>query len=1107
MGALVRSHDWSRTELGPIETWPRSLLTAVDVCLNSRFPMVVFWGPSLITLYNDAYRPSFGSKHPRVLGAPAATLWPEAWHLLGPMMRQVVESGVPTWSEDQMLLMDRHGFSEETHWTFSYSPIRGESGRVEGVFTAVSETTTRVLGERRLRTLRELGSEVSRARGVLDTARVTADVLSGNPRDLPFALIYLGDRKRLLLGGTSGETLEHLAAPQEVTAGSGAWDFEGVLFRVLERGEAARVEVPRGPLPSMRALVLPIASQGQEDAAGVLVVGISPHLEFDENYRGFLGLVAGQLATAISTARTYEEEKKRAEALAEIDRAKTAFFSNVSHEFRTPLTLMLGPVEDGLADPEHPLPPVQRERQELVHRNCLRLLKLVNTLLDFSRIEAGRVQASYVPTDLARLTADLASTFRSAIEKAGVRLRVECAPLPEAVWVDREMWEKVVLNLLSNAFKFTFEGEISVALRARGERVELAVRDTGTGIAQEELPRIFERFHRVKGAQGRSYEGSGIGLALVQELVRLHGGEVRVQSALGDGTTFTVSLPFGNAHLPRERLEAAASLASTSTGAAAYVQEASGWLGHVPEPESLPAAPHPQPVMSRGSSMAPRGHILVADDNADMREYVRRLLEGPYTVEAVENGTRALEAARARPPDLVLSDVMMPGLDGFGLLRALKGEERTAAVPVILLSARAGEEAKVEGFEAGADDYLVKPFGARELVARVEGAVKAGRAKAERERLLREVDAARKRLLGLFEHAPAFVCSLGGPQHVFEMVNPRYRQLVGAERELVGLPLREALPELVAQGLIELLDGIYRTGEPVIGQETLLRLDRGGEGRLEDAFVTVVRQPRRNARGELEGIDIVGFEVTEQVLARRKAEALAEELRHRAEFEEQLIGIVSHDLRTPVSAILLGVTALRRGEALSERQMKSVARIQSSAERAHRMIRDLLDFTQARLTGSLLIERRATDLHELIQGVLEEVQATHGGRELRVSRGGDGRGEWDPDRLSQVVQNLVTNALKYSPADTPVHIETHAEDRGVTLSVHNEGAPIPPERLASIFQPLERASGEVDTAGRGIGLGLYIVKQVVDAHGGRVWVKSKAEAGTTFTVWIPRTGR
>jgi signal transduction histidine kinase len=705
-----------------------------------------------------------------------------------------------------------------------------------------------------------------------------------------------------------------------------------------------------GHVPPRRALVLPIASQGQEGAVGVLVVGVSPHLELDESYRGFLGLVAGQLAMALSTARAYEEERKRAESLAELDRAKTAFFSNVSHEFRTPLTLMLGPVEDGLTDLEHPLPPAQRERLELVHRSGLRLLKLVNTLLDFSRIEAGRMQAAYVPTDLASLTADLAANFRSAIEKAGLRLIVECPPLPEAVWVDREQWEKIVLNLLSNAFKFTFEGEIAVALRARGKRVELSVRDTGTGIPEEELPRVFERFHQVKGVKGRSYEGSGIGLALVQELVRLHGGEVRVESEAGKGTVFTVCLPLGHAHLPPERLEAASRLTSTATRASAYVQEARGWLGQAVE------APAPATL---------HGHVLLADDNADMRDYVRRLLEGPFTVEAVESGTRALEAARARPPDLVLSDVMMPGLDGFGLLRELKADPRTAAVPVILLSARAGEEATVEGLAAGADGYLVKPFGARELVARVEGAMKAAR-------------------------------------------------------------------------------------------------------------------------------------------ARQKAEALAEELRQRASFEEQLIGIVSHDLRNPLNAIRLGTTALLRGDDLGERQTVSVVRIQAAAERAHRMIRDLLDFTQARLSGGLHIDRRPADLHDILRSVLPELEATHADRELRVLPRGDGRGEWDPDRLGQVVQNLVLNALKYSPKGTPVRIETHGSDTGVTLAVHNEGPPIPPERLGKVFQPLQRGTGEVDKAGRSIGLGLYIVKQVVDAHGGTVSVESTAETGTTFVVHLPR---
>jgi signal transduction histidine kinase/CheY-like chemotaxis protein len=460
--------------------------------------------------------------------------------------------------------------------------------------------------------------------------------------------------------------------------------------------------VPPGPWadPPRQAVVVPIRSNIPHELAGLLVAGISARLKLDELYRSFLDLVATQIATAIANARAYEEERKRAEALADIDRAKTAFFSNVSHQFRTPLTLMLGPLEElinefGRSDQGLSVP----HQIVLVHRSGLRLLKLVNTLLDFSRIEAGRVQAIYEPTDLPSYTAELASVFRSAVEKSEMKLVVDCPAVTEHAFVDRDMWEKIVLNLVSNAFKFTFKGEIEVKLRTTGTHFELAVRDTGIGIPADEVPQLFERFHRVAGAQGRTHEGSGIGLALVQELAKLHGGSVSVESVYGQGSTFSVCIPRGNSHLPATQIGLARTQASTALGAQSFVEEALRWLpdAGVAEDDDFPSIPIATPPTAQG---AERARVLIADDNADMRDYVRRLLSSSFLVEAVADGE--------------------------------------AALVVIMLSARAGEEAKVEGLAAEVDDYLIKPFSARELLAHVAMNVKAARMRRESTEALRE---------------------------------------------------------------------------------------------------------------------------------------------------------------------------------------------------------------------------------------------------------------------------------------------------------------------------------------------------------------------------------
>jgi len=748
LGALIRAHDWSSSSLGPPSAWSQSLKTAVRIMLTSRQPIWIGWGKDLIYLYNDPYKSIIGGKHPWALGKPTRLVWQEIWPEIGPMLATAMRGDEGTYVEEQLLIMERHGYPEETYYTFSYSPIPNDNGEAGGIICANTDDTRRVIGERQTRLLRDLAAQSVAARTVADACERCAAALATNPRDLPFALIYLGDDgSGFRRAGASGIGPGHPAAVRRATRDDTPWPLaeavasnEPQLVTTLASRIAQPLPSGSWHQPPYQAAVIPIPGSGERGSVGALVVGLNPFRRFDDSYRGFLSLTAGQIGTAIGHAVAYEEERRRAQALAEIDRAKTVFFSNISHEFRTPLTLMMGPIEEAIAEGDD-LPPKLRQRLDMAHRKSLRLLRLVNSLLDFSRIEAGRVRALFQPTDLASLTSELASSFRAATEKAGLRLVVETPPLDHPVFVDQEMWEKIVLNLISNAFKFTFEGEIRVRLHTAGHMAVLVVSDTGIGIPAAELPKLFERFHRVEGAQGRSYEGSGIGLALVNELVRLHGGSITVVSEPGRGTSFTVEIPLGSNHLPAEQvLLDKTDNPPPSVRTAAFVQEALRWLPDQAEPGD---AELESPFeIDRGRGGAPRHRVVLADDNADLRDYVARILrEQGYAVEPVADGEAALAAVRRQKPDLLITDIMMPRLDGFGLIRAIRQDASLEDLSVIMLSARSGEEARVGGLDAGADDYLIKPFSARELIARVESRLSLARVRREATAALRESEA------------------------------------------------------------------------------------------------------------------------------------------------------------------------------------------------------------------------------------------------------------------------------------------------------------------------------------------------------------------------------
>jgi signal transduction histidine kinase/DNA-binding response OmpR family regulator len=418
--------------------------------------------------------------------------------------------------------------------------------------------------------------------------------------------------------------------------------------------------------------------------------------------------------------KEFETEKMR-----EIDEMKSRFFANISHEFRTPLTLMLGPVDrfiDRFRHDEH-----ARETLEMVRRNGHRLLELINQLLDLSRLDAGRMGVHVRPLDLVALTRELVAAFQSLAETRRIQLIFDPGQDEIFAYTDRDKFEKILVNLLSNAFKFTgADGQVRVDLRVthrgkRGEvttaeeggRVELVVSDTGVGIDAEHLGKVFDRFYQVEVSQQQGVGGTGLGLALTRELVDILRGEITVESTPGQGSVFSVRLPLGKGAWGPEEIATDESLP-----VAAHIRP-------VAEPDAAADPNSEEEPPEAGTSPREPGKpvVLVVDDNLDVRRYICEVLGRWFEIEEAGNGEEALHKTREIPVDLVISDVMMPVMDGVRLCKELQTDPRTNHIPIILLTARATSEGKVEGLDAGADDYVIKPFDARELVARVRNLV------------------------------------------------------------------------------------------------------------------------------------------------------------------------------------------------------------------------------------------------------------------------------------------------------------------------------------------------------------------------------------------------
>jgi signal transduction histidine kinase/FixJ family two-component response regulator len=1107
MGARIRAFDWASTSLGPVAAWPQSLKISVRIMLTSRQPIWIGWGPDLVFLYNDAYKAIIGGKHPHSLGQPTHVVWHEIWNDIDPMLSQAMTGVEGTYFESHLLIMERNGYPEETYYTFSYSPIPDDDGEAGGIICANTDDTQRVISERQLALLRDLSAATADARTSDEACRRGASALTTDPLDIAFAMIYLatGAETAPALKGICGIERGHPAAPELLVDGAWGWPFGNDLREADQVVELARhfgAEFPSGPWAKAPryAAVLPLSATGDVGCQGVLIVGLNPFRIFDDKYRSFLRLAAGQITAAIANAEAYQNERRKAEALAEIDRAKTAFFSNISHEFRTPLTLMLGPLEDRL-ERSASLPAEDTEWIKVVHRNGVRLLRLVNNLLDFSRLEAGRARAVFRPIDLAALTAELASNFRAATDKAGLTLTVECPPLAEPVYVDAESWEKIVLNLLSNAFKFTLQGQIVVSLRLIDRAAELTVRDTGIGIPPEEIPRLFERFHRVANAGGRSHEGSGIGLSLVRELATLHGGTVWVESGVGAGSCFHVSIPLGWAHLSPELVKGAPKSLPRPTRAEAFLEEALRWLPT--------AVFRDLPLLAELKQPAPRDErprVVLAEDNADMRDYVRRLLADRYAVDVVVDGEDALASIRAKRPDLVLTDVMMPRLDGLALLQIIRADPGLRDLPVILLSARAGEE--VEGRTAGADDYLIKPFSSRELVARIGAALELARVRRQAAEALRESEARLRALVNAtsqvtYRLSPDWteMRELDGGDILAESQSPRR-----------GWLKDEVHPDDYASVWNDIQDAIKTRS--VFDREHRIRRADGGWSWVHSRAV-----PLLDADGQIYEWFGAAADVTARRTAQEELSALNVDLERRVDLAAsqlvqlqklesigQLTGGVAHDFNNLLMAILTSLDIAKGRVQNDPRLLMILDNAVQAARRGAALTQRMLAFARKQE-----LKPQPVCLQELVNGMADLLTRSIG-PQIRIETHhalGTRKALVDGNQLEMAILNLAVNARDAMPDGGTLTIASDeaqigpggpvAPGRYARLQVTDSGTGMDSETLRRATEPFFTTKG----TGKGTGLGLSMVHGLAAQSGGHFELRSAPGQGTTAEILLP----
>ncbi|RIB29047.1 hypothetical protein C2G38_1271384 [Gigaspora rosea] len=1211
----VYNYDWSSTSLGTMDSWDPAFKNAVTLCLQTAFPAVIYAGPGWVQIYNEAYESVLMTKQ-NAQGKPFKEVWPEIYEQSAALFEIVTTTGKGLFREDELYLLERDGYIEEAYFNYTCSPIFISDGSAYGTFCLVQETTPKVLNARRLKILGEFGRRITEVESLESACHIITKILGDNNVDIPYAMIYLVNRKlntasesliaRLitttfdydcksgwLFPDNLPETPEIIDLTKDVDKNyntlielkreAATYSFlkcdSWPINLLIKDGDHIKVLLDDGSQAVL--LLTKISLCDDQVLSAILICGINRRRTLDEKYMEFLKLITNQMNRCLLRARSIEEEKKRSKLLTELNHQKVLFFQGISHELKTPLTLMLSPLDDIInACPQEA--PIMTYFQ-IIRRNAHRLLKLINTLLQFSNIESEKLDACYRETNIVELTQELVSDFKSMAETLGLDYAIDI-PLADEfnqvvgdkVYLDHDMYETIVFNLCSNALKHTWNGSVTIRLyvdyKDKNKMIVLEISDTGVGIPELALPNIFQRFYRVESQSSRSHEGTGIGLALVKELVTFHGGDITVTSVVNKGTTFKCWFPIGCDHLPTDKIQRNNVENPISygrelyTSRKLYLEESSQWVKNskfddqndvdklsiddknIDIDKMLPK----DITFYFSTDNEKKYQILLVDDNNDMRDYLADLLK-EFDVHRACDGQDAIRVLKKlnRLPDLVLSDIMMPNMNGYELLEILRSNVKTQMIPVILLSAKACEESRIKGLDKGADDYLIKPFSTRELIARIQANIELSHLR--RKILFKQYKEEETKQL-LLTISNKVLSGLDLNETLLDIIKEIHYKLPN-ERILI---ISNDQSEFKNNKIVALYDGAESIQSTNILFNEINNQSKSSEFlnnysgvdinldvycddvcknvsvlsieiRLNNTcwgWIKLYRSPNSIwLDSEIELLQQISNQISLNIIyvnilkenTENGIKIKAIEIANKA--KSQILANTSHELRTPLGAIV-GILSSFDNTSLTIDQNDMINIMAHASDIVLSIVNDILDAAKLEARKVALINR-TFDLLELFEGTIENFGKRAGAKkiDLIVNCDVDSFPRYvksDPDRLKQVLSHLLSNSVKFTDKgkivftvsmqlqeviDDDKEKPTYGQiiQRGCLLiELYDTGIGMDPEYIKHAWQSFSQGDMSMTKMQDGTGLGLSICKNLVEINGGEIKVESELGKGSKF---------